>query len=169
MEGLLRESKMKIDLALSGNECIEKAREKNYDIVFLDQMMPGMNGEETLQAMKENGSIENTPVIALTADAILGARESYISKGFTDYLSKPVEYEKLEEALKKYLPVEKQLVKPEQEEELPVLLIWGMDSDKLRQTKEKLSEHYKCICVVGSKARDKFIEKHEVDAVMQVQ
>ncbi|MCR5403944.1 MAG: response regulator [Butyrivibrio sp.] len=168
MEGLLRESKMKIDLALSGNECIERVREKNYDIVLLDQMMPGMNGEETLQSMKENGLIGDTPVIALTADAILGARESYISKGFTDYLSKPVKYEKLEEAFKKYLPEEKQLVKPKQEEELPVLLIWGMDSDKLRETKEKLSEHYRCTCVVGSKARDKFLEKHEVDAVMQV-
>ena len=168
MEGLLRESKMKVDLALSGNECIEKVREKAYDLVLLDQMMPGMNGEETLRSMRENGLLENTPVIALTADAILGARESYISKGFTDYLSKPVKYEKLEEALKKYLPGEKQLLKPKQEEELPALLIWGTDSGKLRETKEKLSEHYKCTCVVGSKARDKFLEKHEVDAVMQV-
>ncbi len=168
MEGLLRDSRMKVDLALSGDECAEKVKDKTYDIVLLDQMMPGMNGEETLRAMKEAGTIRDTPVIALTADAILGARESYISKGFTDYLSKPVKYDKLEEMLKKYLPADKLLEKPEQNEELPALLIWGTDSGKIRETKEKLMDQYKCICVVGSKARDKYLEKHEVDAVMQV-
>ncbi len=112
--------------------------------------------------------IGQTPVIALTADAIMGARESYIAKGFTDYISKPVKHDQLEETLKKYIPKEKQLERPAQDAELPTLLIWGTDSDKIRTAKEKLAGEYKCTCVVGSKARDKFLEKHEVDAVMQV-
>lgn len=168
MEGLLRESKMKVVLADSGKECIEKVKEGSFDVILLDQMMPGMNGEETLNSMKEQDLVGDTSVIALTADAIMGAKESYISKGFTDYLSKPVKYEKLEETLKRYLPQEKQLVRPAQNNDLPTLLIWGTDSDKIRETKEKLSETYKCTCVVGSKAKDKYLEKHEVDAVMMV-
>ncbi len=168
MEGLLRETGMKVELADSGKKCIEKVSEKTFDVVLLDQMMPGMNGVETLNTMKEMKVIGDTPVIALTADAIMGAKENYISKGFTDYLSKPVKYEKLEETLKRYLPQEKQQVRSVQNNDLPTLLIWGTDSDKLRETKEKLSETYKCICVVGSKAKDKYLDKHEVDAVMMV-
>ena len=167
MEGLLHDSGMKIELAESGKECIEKVKKAAFDIVFLDQMMPGMNGEETLNNMKELDIIGNTPVIALTADAIMGAKESYIAKGFTDYVSKPVKFEKLEETIKKYLPESKLSSRELSKEELPSLLIWGNDSDKLREAKEKLSGEYKCICVVGSKARDKYLEKHEVYAVMQ--
>ncbi len=168
MEGLLRESAMKIVLAGSGKECLEKVKETTFDVILLDQMMPEMNGEETLNIMRECDMIGQTPVIALTADAIMGARESYIAKGFTDYISKPVKYDQLEETLKKYIPKEKQLERPAQDAELPTLLIWGTDSDKIRTAKEKLAGEYKCTCVVGSKARDKFLEKHEVDAVMQV-
>jgi DNA-binding NtrC family response regulator len=118
--------------------------------------------------MKEQGIIEGTPVIALTADAIIGAKERYLSKGFTDYLSKPVKYDKLEETLRKYLPADKLKNMPKNEDELPTLLIWGTDSDVIRQTREKLCAEYKCTCVVGSKAKDKYLEKHIVDAVMQV-
>ncbi len=168
MEGLLRDSGMKVELADSGKKCIEKVKNGKFDIILLDQMMPEMNGEETLKAIKEMNILGNTPVIALTADAIMGAKESYIAKGFTDYVSKPVKYEKLEETLKKYLPAEKQMVKMAQKEELPTALIWGTDSDKIRDAKERLFGEYRCTCVVGSKAKDKFLEKHEVDAVMMV-
>ena len=164
MEGLLRDSGMKVELADSGKKCIEKVKNGKFDIILLDQMMPEMNGEETLKAIKEMNILGNTPVIALTADAIMGAKESYIAKGFTDYVSKPVKYEKLEETLKKYLPAEKQMVKTAQKLELPTALIWGTDSDKIRDAKERLSGEYRCTCVVGSKAKDKFLEKHEVDA-----
>jgi CheY-like chemotaxis protein len=130
-------------------------------------MMPGMNGEDTLAKMKDEGILHGTPVVALTADAIMGAKENYISKGFTDYLSKPVKYEELEALLKEYLPREKQLEKPKTSE-LPVALIWGSDPEKLKTEKERLEGIYKCICVVGDKARDKYLDKKKPDLVLNI-
>lgn len=168
MVGLLRDTKAKIDTALSGSECIEKAKDNNYDVILLDQMMPGLNGEETLKAMIDKDIIEKTPVIALTADAIIGAKESYLAKGFTDYLSKPVKYDMLERILKIYIPQEKQLEKANADKELPHLLIWGTDAEKNREEKERLSGVYKCTCVVGSKAMEKYRDKHGDIPVMKV-
>lgn len=167
MEGLLRDTKIKTDFVTSGLSCIEKVQENSYDCVLLDQMMPGMNGEETLNELKRQDIIKEVPVIALTADAIIGAREGYLEKGFTDYISKPVKYEVLEAALKKYLPKEKQL-SPIQKDELPVALIWGDDPERLKDEKERLDGIYKCVCVNGTKARDKYLEKHKPDVVMAV-
>ena len=167
MEGLLRDTKMRVDLVNSGRGCIEKALKNKYDCILLDQMMPGMNGEETLNEMVKREMLHDTPVIALTADAIMGVKENYISKGFTDYLSKPVKYEELEQLLKAYIPKEKQLT-PKVDDELPVMLIWGNDSERLRHEKERLSGVYKCVCVVGEKAKDKYLEKHEPESVMHI-
>ncbi len=167
MEGLLGDTKIKVDLAISGDECIEKASEKKYDLILLDQMMPGMNGEETLIKMNEMDILKGTPVIALTADAIIGAKENYLQKGFNNYISKPVKYSVLEQVLKEYIPKEKQLI-PDRNADLPVMLIWGNDPDRLRLEKDKLESIYKCICVVGEKARDRYLEKHDVQAVMHV-
>lgn len=167
MEGLLGDTKIKVDLAISGDECIEKVSEKKYDLILLDQMMPGMNGEETLLKMKQMDILKETPVIALTADAIIGAKENYLQKGFNDYISKPVKYSVLEQVLKEYIPKEKQLI-PDRNADLPVMLIWGNDSDRLKLEKEKLESIYKCVCVVGEKARDKYLEKHDAQAVMHV-
>ena len=100
---LLKNTKINITTALSGAECLEQMRENRYDIVFLDQMMPGMSGTETLKIIKEQNIAEGTPIIALTADAISGAKEMYIKQGFTDYLSKPIIFEKLEKLLREYL------------------------------------------------------------------
>ena len=103
---------------------IEKVKNNKYDCIFLDQMMPEMNGDATLAEMKNQDILKDTPIIALTADAIVGARESYIAMGFTDYLSKPVKYDVMEQEHKRYLPPEKQLTpKTSDSEELPVLLI----------------------------------------------
>ncbi len=167
MEGLLRDTKIPTDYVDSGELCIEKVKENRYDAILLDQMMPKMSGEETLNEIKKMDILGNTPVIALTADAIIGAKESYIAKGFTDYISKPVKYEVLEQMLKAYIPKEKQL-SPSGADELPVLLIWGDDPQKLKQEKERLDGIYKCVCVTGQKAMEKYIEKHEPDAVMNV-
>ena len=96
------------DLALSGEEAIERAREKRYDIIFLDHMMPKMDGIETLALLKKQSLLpEGTTVIALTANAIVGAKETYLAAGFDDYLSKPIEIDKLEDRLIRYLPPEK--------------------------------------------------------------
>lgn len=167
MEGLLRETKIKADFAESGAECIAKVSENKYDCILLDQMMPGMSGEDTLNAMKEKDILSDTPVIALTADAIIGAKENYISKGFTDYLSKPVKYEGLEKVLKTFIPAEKQL-KKNCDDELPVVILWGGDTDKLKAEKERLDGIYKCICVNDEDKVSRALLKHQAVGVMNV-
>ncbi len=109
IKGLLKQTDIKIDTAVSGLECLEKVKENTYDIIFLDHMMPEMDGVETIRKMKEDNSHINltTPIIMLTANAILGAKEEYLSDGFTDYLSKPVQWNELEEMLRNYLPEDK--------------------------------------------------------------
>jgi len=108
-KGLLKQTQIQVDTAESGAETLELIKNTKYDIIFLDHRMPDMDGIETLQAMdkqKENASLD-TPCIALTANAIAGAREMYLSAGFADYLTKPIDSEKLEKMLIKYLPRDK--------------------------------------------------------------
>ncbi|MCR5503448.1 MAG: response regulator [Lachnospiraceae bacterium] len=109
IEGLLSGASMQIDRALSGAEGLKKIRETEYDIIFLDHMMPRMSGIEMYAEMKKEGSgfTPGTPVIMLTANAILGAKEEYLQEGFTDYLSKPVNETELVEMVLRYLPKEK--------------------------------------------------------------
>ena len=105
--GLLKRNKIFPDLAESGQQCIEMAKKNFYNIIFLDNMMPGMNGVETLKVMqRENILSDKTAVIMLTAGAIAGMREIYLSEGFDDYLSKPIDVGELETMLEKYLPAE---------------------------------------------------------------
>ena len=103
---LLKETKMQITDAESGQQCIDLARKQKFDIIFLDHMMPGMDGLEALKIMKEEKLCENIPVIMFTANAIIGDRENYIQSGFNDVLSKPIVPDKLEEMLLTYLPPE---------------------------------------------------------------
>lgn len=119
IRGLLKQSEMRLDMALSGKECLELTRKKKYDLIFMDHMMPVMDGVETLHMLKketENPNVDTT-VIMLTANAITGMKEQYIEEGFEDYISKPVELEKLEKMLHKYLPEEKTSWKEEERKE----------------------------------------------------
>ena len=106
---LLKSTKMKVDTATSGRQCLEMVSQIAYDLIFMDHMMPEMNGIETFAEMQklENSPNMNTPVIMLTANAVTGVREQFLQAGFTDYLSKPVSGDKLENMLLKYLPKEK--------------------------------------------------------------
>ncbi len=108
-KGLLKQTQIQIDTANDGDEGIALSREKKYDIIFLDHMMPGKDGIETLKQMKAMSDNPNrgTPVVSLTANAISGAREEYLAAGFQDYLTKPVDSTKLEGLLLQYLPKEK--------------------------------------------------------------
>ncbi|MCR5602558.1 MAG: response regulator [Lachnospiraceae bacterium] len=110
---LLKQTKIRIDTASSGNEGIALALRKHYDMIFLDHMMPEKDGIETLQELKADPDNPNwdTPYICLTANAISGAREEYIKAGFGDYLTKPVNTDELEEMLLKYLPEEKVILR----------------------------------------------------------
>ena len=116
---LLKQTRIKIDKASSGNEAINYAMNKHYDIIFLDHMMPEKDGIETLHEIKENpiNSNPDTPYICLTANAISGAREEYIKEGFDDYLTKPIIFNELENMLIKYLPESKILKEREDEGE----------------------------------------------------
>lgn len=103
--GLLAATKVQIDTGASGEECLNMITKKHYDIIYLDHMMPEMDGIETFQKMQEmNHMCKDTPVIILTANAVLGARNMYLEQGFHDYLSKPVSGEVLESSIRKYLP-----------------------------------------------------------------
>ncbi len=104
VRGLLRGTKVQLDEAVSGQEGIELTQKNHYDLVLLDHMMPGLNGVDTLRIMREKGLAENIPVIALTANALTGARESYIKAGFIDYIPKPIDPSKLERSIASYLP-----------------------------------------------------------------
>lgn len=91
----------KVDECYNGKECLEMVSSNNdYDIILMDIMMPVMNGEEALKKLKEINGF-NTPVIALTADAVAGSKEKYIKQGFVDYLAKPFNKESLKEKLDK--------------------------------------------------------------------
>ncbi|MCR5283258.1 MAG: response regulator [Lachnospiraceae bacterium] len=105
IKNLLKLNGIVPDLASSGKQALEMMGQKAYDVVLLDHMMPQMDGIETLKRAKEDGLIApGETVIALTANAVVGARESYLKAGFDDYLSKPVEVRSMEHALSKYLP-----------------------------------------------------------------
>ena len=106
---LLKQTKVKIDTAKSGDEAISMIFKKKYDVIFLDHMMPEKDGVQVLRELKEgpvNPNME-TPYICLTANAITGARDEYIKAGFDDYLAKPVNPKELEEMLFCHLPKEK--------------------------------------------------------------
>ncbi len=94
-------------LARSGEEAVELVKQKNYMIILLDHMMPGLDGVETLKLLRDERLLpEDTKVIALSANAISGARESYLAAGFDGYLSKPIDIAALEQTLMRYLPEE---------------------------------------------------------------
>ncbi|MDR0273660.1 MAG: response regulator [Clostridiales bacterium] len=103
--GLLRMFGIEPDVASSGEEAIRKVQEKDYEIVFMDHMMPDMDGVETTNAIRNlGGKFEELKIIALTANAIQGVREMFLSNGFDDFISKPIELSDLIQILKIYLP-----------------------------------------------------------------
>ena len=118
VKGLLKQTKIKIDTAMNGYECLDMVMKKKYDIIFLDHRMPGIDGMETLKEMQTMPINLNadTPVISLTANAISGAREQYIAAGFKDYLTKPINAKKLENMIIQYLPSDKVITSTDNEE-----------------------------------------------------
>ena len=106
IKGLLKRNEIVPDLADSGRQCLELAARNFYHIIFLDHMMPEMDGVETLKRLKQLNLSPETKIVVLTANAIAGAREQYLSEGFDDYLSKPIDVVALESLIEKYLPSE---------------------------------------------------------------
>jgi len=108
-KNLLKETKIAIDEAAGGMECISMVQKKKYDVIFLDHMMPDLNGIETLHRIKKLADCpcQLTPFIALTANAISGAKEMYLKEGFDSFLSKPIIPDKLEKMLLQLIPKDK--------------------------------------------------------------
>ena len=110
----------------SGKNCIDMLESQNFDLIFLDYMMPIMDGVETLHAIKEKNLCEDIPIIMLTANAVVGAKEQFLSEGFNDYLTKPINPDKLDKMVLKYLPkelvVEGDYIEEVQEEESKITL-----------------------------------------------
>ena len=104
---LIKKTEIQVTTATSGEKCLELCRNNHYDIIFLDHRMPGMDGIETFSRLKQSeNKCSNTPVVMLTANAIGDARNYYLSKSFSDFLSKPISSQQLIEVILKYLPPE---------------------------------------------------------------
>ncbi len=109
IENLLKETKINVVSVLSGEEAVKSARDNAYDLILMDHMMPHMDGMEafTIIRSEENGKNVDTPVIAMTANAVSGAKQMYLNHGFSDYLPKPVSPMDLENLISKMLPKDK--------------------------------------------------------------
>lgn len=108
VEGLLEPLKMKIDTALSGKEAIEKISDHRYDIVFMDHMMPELDGVETTHIIRRfHEEYHDIPIIALSANAVSGMKEMFLQEGMNDFVAKPIELRMLVSKVKQWLPVEK--------------------------------------------------------------
>ncbi len=105
IEKLLSNSELTVDTAKSAKEAISLITENNYNVVLMDHFMPEMDGTEALTKIRSmGGRFADLPIIALTANAVAGSGQEYLSLGFADYLSKPIDYNKLIETLSKYIP-----------------------------------------------------------------
>ena len=178
IKGLLKKTKVQVETADSGDECIDMLRKSKYHIVLLDQMMPGKTGIETLDVIKSEHLADDIPIIALTADAVVEAKEMYLKHGFTDYLSKPIIYTDLEAMLRKYLD-ESLLLKQDGTEvsgensqkdtdaEKPVVLVISSSTENLKQAKEALADSFKGVFVKSEEQAKKYMEKHKVAYVMR--
>ena len=131
---LLRRTGVQLDTAASGFECIEKVRNKKYHLIFLDYMMPEMDGIETFHRLKKEVNGQSVPVVALTADVSTGIHQHFLSEGFSDYLSKPVMWEKLEELLLQWLPATLISMKNGAGED------WNITEKQLLDLKQKLKK-----------------------------
>lgn len=131
IKNLLKETKIQVADADSGEKCLKMIQSEHFDLIFLDHMMPRMDGIETLKRMKalKDSKCIGMPVIALTSNALAGSKEFYIEVGFDDYLSKPIKQDKLEKLLYEKLP-----------KELLEEYIAESKSDAVRQEPEELPQ-----------------------------
>lgn len=150
---LLGETQVRIDTARSGYEALERTQKSKYDVIFIDHRMPGIDGIETMHRLREDVTNPNrtVPCIALTANAMSGAREEYLRAGFRDYLSKPVRGEELEATLLKYLPKDKVIIETDdadekdgrqQQKSRRHILILDPDGRALRHARDLLEPWY---------------------------
>ena len=111
VEGLLRKYRIKIVTATSGDEALNLIDSRDYDFVFMDHMMPGMDGVECFHHIrsKPGSYFAQVPIIALTANAIAGSREMFLNEGFNEFVAKPIDTTLLNDVLQRFIPIEKQI------------------------------------------------------------
>lgn len=109
IKGLLKRNQLQLDTASNGRTALEMAHDIQYDIILMDHMMPELDGIETLNLLRNDNTSAsvNSPVIALTANAIAGSHDMYVKAGFNDYISKPVDAAQLEQMLMHFIPKNK--------------------------------------------------------------
>jgi signal transduction histidine kinase len=108
-EGLLAPYRVRISVSRSGLEALELVKARPFDIIFMDHMMPGIDGLEATKTIRAMGEREAVPIIALTANAVFGMKEIFLQNGFSDFLPKPIEVMKLSEIMEKWVPESKRL------------------------------------------------------------
>lgn len=101
---LLKQTQIQVFEAESGRTCLNMLKQQSFDLIFLDHMMPEMDGIETLHVIQKEKLCENTPIIMLTANAIFGEKEKYLKEGFDDFLTKPIIQDRLDKMILNYLP-----------------------------------------------------------------
>lgn len=143
---LLRDTKVIVDMAESGKECLRKTAENQYHVILMDHMMPDMDGEQTMKALREQtkGFCQKTPIIALTANVMTNADEIYRNMGFDAYLAKPINAMLLEASLLKFLPEE--LIEYLSESDSEDGEDTGMISQISSERKRKIAITADCIC-----------------------
>ncbi|MBE5913454.1 MAG: response regulator [Pseudobutyrivibrio ruminis] len=165
---LLRETKIQIDTAESGDACLTLFKRNFYDVIFLDHMMPDKDGIETIKEMKECNDTPNakTPVICLTANAVSGMREMYINAGFDDYLTKPIDTGRLENMLLTYLSsdlIKKVADEPEQKHKI---LLVDEDIQFLRRIMALFSNKYEVAVSKSTEQAEAYLKSHEAELIL---
>lgn len=152
---LLRDTKVRVDTADSGRECLKKTAQTAYHVILMDHMMPDMDGEATLHAVRSQtrGFCQKTPVIALTANVMSDAEQVYQSMGFDGYLAKPISAPLLEAGLLKYLPGDliEYMAQPEEDSEE----MEGINQIRSLR-KRKVAITADCICDLPQELLDRF-------------
>jgi CheY-like chemotaxis protein len=122
-QGLLSVYRMQVDTCDNGRSSVAKVKARRYDLIFMDHMMPGMDGIEAMTQLRalDGEYFKRVPIIALTANALSGMEEMFLSKGFNDYLAKPIDISKLNGLIEKWIPREKRIrMEAGPEDEFPV-------------------------------------------------
>lgn len=150
MRALMKQTKIRVISAESGEMCIDLLKKDKFDLIFLDHMMPGMDGIETLRIIRDEKLCDGVPVVMLTANAVSGNKEKYISEGFDDFLAKPVMPEKLDKILLSHLPERLIIMNPENTSPIEKTAARGGGfSEKLRQAIPEIDSEYGLKICVG--------------------
>ena len=173
-KGLLALYQANVDTCLSGIQAIEMIKQKEYDLILMDHMMPGMDGIEATAAIRtwekekaqgKGGQPEGRiPIIALTANAISGMKEMFLGNGFDDFLGKPIDVSQLDEILARWIPKEKQGKNTEANKKLVIMV--DDDPENLKTVKNILSEKYTVVTVSSAAKLFRLLEKNRPGLIL---